>query len=277
MIMLGTKSPRLGWASALGTLSFSALLLPLSPTWAQKAEQKPRTDAFYYQVEANNEAKPVDTQTFARVVVVNSDNDVLKIQADSLDQAVELITQKIEAIAKQGVASGSQAAQISSLETALFELQRAKAKAASPSQNKELADQVHKIILQQVESGTTSKLTAEQRAQIDKARSRVDALRKELDEKRKQLTDAQTELNKLVGPGVQIELHLSQPQLRQTIVRTPLHLGVKAEPVSPRPGQSHGTSTLSQSDKDRLDSLEKQLTKVLDELARMKKHEEGSN
>ena len=44
MIMKGTTPRGLSWSSVLGMFGLAALLLPLSPTWAQKVEEKERTE-----------------------------------------------------------------------------------------------------------------------------------------------------------------------------------------------------------------------------------------
>ena len=42
MIMLGTTPRRLGWASAMGTLGLSAVLLPLTPSWCRSPRNRSR-------------------------------------------------------------------------------------------------------------------------------------------------------------------------------------------------------------------------------------------
>ncbi len=88
----------------------------------------------------------------------------------------------------------SQAAQLKALKQAVAELEKARAKNPSYRVN-DLVGQssiVRKWIAQ---------LTAEKKAQIDKARSRIETLRKELKEKQQQLSSAQKDLEKLVGSG----------------------------------------------------------------------------
>ncbi len=122
MIMLGTKSPRLGWASALATLSLSAVLLPLTPSWAQKPAAEPQTAVFAYEVAAepqtavfayevkdDDAAKAADESRAEKVrVVVGTNDEIEQVQADSLDKAIELIKQKIAALANQGGGSDKQ-------------------------------------------------------------------------------------------------------------------------------------------------------------------------
>ncbi len=189
MIMLGTTPRGLGWATALGSFALAALLLPLSPTWAQKPPEKPQA-AFAYAVIDDDGAKPSEISQSEVRVVVATDGEVEQIQADSLDKAVELIKQKIEILAKSESVSEKQAAQIKALKQALADLEKAKAKVASSDGSKEPAKKEERRIIVHRLEGVPSKLTAEKKAQIDKARSRIDALRKELDEKRQQLTNA---------------------------------------------------------------------------------------
>ena len=57
MIMLGTTPRRLGWASALGAFALSAVLLPLTPSWAQKPQEKVEAHAFAFEVRDDSDAK----------------------------------------------------------------------------------------------------------------------------------------------------------------------------------------------------------------------------
>ena len=287
MIMLGTKSPRLGWASALGTLSLSAVLLPLTPSWAQKPAQEPQATVFAYQVaeepqttvfeyvvKGDDLAQATDKAKAEKVrVFVDTDDDIEQVQADSLDKAIELIKQRIDALAKQAGGSDKQAAQVKGLEKAVAELQLAKTKISSSEAPKDPTKQeVRKRIVRRLETLAQSPLTAEKKAQIDKARSRVEVLRKELEEKRKQLTDAQAELQKLVASRAKYRVVEALP--RQTIVARPLELRATVEASSARLDQPKTSTSLSPSDKDRIELLERKLAKILDEVASLKKHDE---
>jgi len=287
MIMLGTTPRGLGWATALGSFALAALLLPLSPTWAQKPPEKPQAAAFAYAVIDDDGAKPSEiTQSEVRVVVA-TDGEVEQIQADSLDKAVELIKQKIEVLAKSESVSEKQAAELKALKQAVADLEKAKAKVASSDGSKEPAKKEERRIIVHRLEAVPSKLTAEKKAQIDKARSRIDALRKELDEKRQQLTNAQRELDKLIASGARLELNVTEPQIRLTT--RPLEVHARAVPlegkvivrgrgtVSGPTDQPKSANTLSPSEKDRLESLEKQLAKLLEEVASLKRHEEKGN
>jgi bla regulator protein blaR1 len=284
MIMLGTTPRGLGWASALGTISLSAVLLPLSPTWAQKPPEKPQAAAFAFEIKDDDGAKPSEISKSEVEFVIAGDGEIEQIQADSLEKAVDLINQRIEALAKQAV-SDKQAAQVKALRQAVADLEKARAKVVSSAGSKEPAKkEERRIIVQRLEGGVPSKLMAEKKAQIDKARSRIDGLRKELDEKRQQLTNAQRDLEKLVTSVARLELRLTAPQLR--IEKQPLELHATTVPFGERvivnrresapesPDHPKAATTLSPSDKERLESLEKQLAKLLDEVASLEKHEE---
>ena len=60
-------------------------------------------------------------------VVIATDGDVDKIKAESLDKAVELIKQRIEAMAKESGGSDKHAAQIKALKQAIADLEKARA------------------------------------------------------------------------------------------------------------------------------------------------------
>jgi len=275
MIMLGTTPRRLGWGTALGSFALAALLLPLSPTWAQKSPDKPQAAAFAYEIKENDGANPAETSKFENVhVVVTTDGEVDQVHADSLDKAVELIKQKVDALAKQGGGPEKQAGQIKALKQALADLEKARAKVVGSEGSKEPAKKEERIIVRRLE-GVSPKLTAEKKAEIDKARSRIDALRKELDEKRQQLTNAQRDLQKLIASGARIELRVAaEPRLREGFTAKPLELRVTTDHAPDSASQAQSATTLNRSDKDRLESLEKQLAKLLEEVAGLKRHEE---
>ncbi|APW63493.1 Regulatory protein BlaR1 [Paludisphaera borealis] len=54
MVMLGTTPRTLGWSGTLGALALAGVLLPMSPTWAQKADAPPEA----------NDAKPTTSDDF---------------------------------------------------------------------------------------------------------------------------------------------------------------------------------------------------------------------
>jgi bla regulator protein blaR1 len=129
MIMLGTTPRRLGWASALGAFALSAVLLPLTPSWAQKPPETAQATAFAYAYKDDDSTKPSENSKTEVRVVVATDGEVEQVHADSLDKAVELIKQKIEAIAKQSGGPEKHAAQLKVLKQAVADLEMARAKA----------------------------------------------------------------------------------------------------------------------------------------------------
>ena len=98
MIMLGTTTRRLTWRGALGAFAAGALLLPLSPSWAQKPEEPAEpVEQKVFVVETSDEVvsptvetrfEPIKTQV---EVVVADDNEKTAIKADSLDHAKKLL------------------------------------------------------------------------------------------------------------------------------------------------------------------------------------------
>ncbi len=276
MIMLGTTSRRLGWASALGTLGLSAVLLPITPSWAQKAQESVETTAFVDQIKDDQAPKSADITKSEEVDVVVSTNDqVEKVQADSLDKAVELIKQRIQAVVKENSGPDNQAAQLKALKQAVFELE--KARAGNPQ---------HGMLSLRVDSQEVSpKLTAEKKAQIDKARSHIESLRKELKDKQQQLTSAQKDLEKLVGSGVRWEYRVTTQPVYRRAEKQQVEVHARVLPssgggriiVEKHPeilAQPKSATSLTPSDQERLESLEKKLARLLDEVASLKKHEE---
>ncbi len=115
------------------------------------------------------------------------------------------------------------------------------------------------------------KLLAEKKVQIDKAKARVDALRKELAEKRQQLVGGSARPGQTFrrDRGLQYLDDRSQdlPDVKTAIVERVSPSILEYHPAEPR-------SSLSPSDRERLESLEKKLAKLLDEIASLKKHDE---
>src|SRR5262249_46181272 len=102
MIMLGTTPRRLGWASALGAFAVSIVLLPLTPSWAQKPGDKVEERTFAFALSDVSDASEdlivtpdVDIVKPEVEVEIVTDGDVDKVKTESLDKAVELIKQRI--------------------------------------------------------------------------------------------------------------------------------------------------------------------------------------
>ena len=89
MIMLGTTPRHLGWGSALSAFAVSALLLPMTPSWAQKPEEQKEVKAEAFAIEIGDDqndqqAKEAKSEVH---VVVTTDGDEHQVKADSLDKA----------------------------------------------------------------------------------------------------------------------------------------------------------------------------------------------
>jgi beta-lactamase regulating signal transducer with metallopeptidase domain len=300
MIMLGTTPRRLGWASAMGTFAVSAVLLPLTPSWAQKTQETTVATTFDFELKNDEQTKPnrFDTDTFSFEfnndeqdkpdpvesnisVVVAADGQVEQVQAASMEKAIELLKRRIEALANQSGEKEKAAAQ-RALKEAVAELEKSRARAAGsggPKQPEKKEER--RVYIRRLEE--VSKLSAEQKAQVDKARSRVEQLRKELEDKRQQLANAQRELQKVVASGLKLEIR--PPQLK---TNRPLEFNYHAptqtdavivdRQVSARKlaDRDRTETTMNRSDKDRLDRLENQLAKLLAEVATLKKHDDKS-
>jgi beta-lactamase regulating signal transducer with metallopeptidase domain len=292
MIMLGTTPRRLGKGSALLAFALSALLLPLSPSWAQKPDdEKPGgTQELAIELTDDNVAQPADAKSEVHVVVATGDN-VQEVKADSLQKAEQLIKQKIEALAKEGGDAKSNADQIRALKQALINLGMADHKAITLKLNLDNA------LSNTRPHDTDPKITAETKAKIDGARARVQALRNELDEKRHQLQKAEQDLAKLSAEArvrartIVREIRIAKPvaeAVRQRVVVKPvkpsdatpevkeLHNAEKAPKTQARAFAFTVPDTgLNPSDRKRLESLERKLEKLLEEVASLKKHDEN--
>ena len=285
MIMLGTTPRRLGWASALGAFSLSAVLLPLTPIWAQKPQDKVEAHAFAIELKDEADAKADQAAKSQVEVVVATDGEVEKVQAGSMDKAVDAIKKRIEALAKEGGGSDKHAAQIKALKQALEAMEK-----AAPEVVRFKLDALQKpdshgekrVIVRHVETldkGADPKLAAERAAQLDKAKARVASLKKELADKRQQLAEAERDLAKLAVATKALRLRVSEP--KALVHEVPVKPGgaTTVNPAHAARLELHlaspdSKSSLSPSDRERLESLEKKLARLLDEVANLKKHED---
>ena len=217
------------------------------------------------------------------------------MKADSLKKAAELITQRIEAMTKDQGDSKKNIDQIKALKQVLLDLEKAKTKEI---QLKVGEPKVAPYRLQVLRvPAPDPKVAAETKAKIDSAKARVAALRKEFDEKRVQLQKAQVELVKLSAEArvqtrmVVREMRLARPvAVKGRVVVKPVppgeakpaekeqrHAKNDSKPNSHVDGTKINDSGLTSSDHKRLESLEKKLEKLLDEVASLRKHDKNSD
>ena len=125
-----------------------------------------------------------------------------KIKADSLDKAIEVIKERIEALAKESGGSEKHAAQIKALKQALASSRRRRARSQSQGR---CSPKVRKprISTESISRGSSDAAdpSSSPRRRPSSTRRRPASMlcRKELDEKRQQLQQAQQELAKLAG------------------------------------------------------------------------------
>ena len=295
MIMNGTTPRLLGMWGTLGSLGLAAVLLPVNATWAQKAEEKKEIvvvvkpdDELAEPVEGvatiDGGAVNVTTNVTATIdeedgkpaevrVEVKTDDSADKVVAESLDQAIEKIKEQIEVIQKETKPNDQQKIRIRALENAIRQLENSARQtknrdpfSAKWDEGRVIADQIGKI-----REIRTAAMTPEKKAEIDKARAKVKELSAALSAKQKELAEAQVKLSKLqsslqAGIGV-VNIN---PQVEQRVIRLK---ELAAKPATPA-GTIEKRSTVNReadSDKKRLDQLEKKLDKLLDEMATLKK------
>ncbi len=295
MIMNGTTPRLLGMWGTLGSLGLAAVLLPVNATWAQKAEEKKEIvvvvkpdDELAEPVEAvvtfDGGAVNVTTNVTATIdeedgkpaevrVEVKTDDSSDKVVAESLDQAIKKIKEQIEVIQKETKPNDQQKIRIRALENAIRQLENSARQtknrdpfSAKWDEGRVIADQIGKI-----REIRTAAMTPEKKAEIDKARAKVKELSAALSAKQKELAEAQVKLSKLqsslqAGIGV-VNIN---PQVEQRVIRLK---ELAAKPATPA-GTIEKRSTVNReadSDKKRLDQLEKKLDKLLDEMATLKK------
>jgi bla regulator protein blaR1 len=293
MIMNGTTPRLLGMWGTLGSLGLAAVLLPVNATWAQKAEEKKeivvvfKTDdelAEPVEAVATFDGGPVNVTTNVTATIdeedgkpaevrveVKTDDSSDKVVAESLDQAIKKIKEQIEVIQKETKPDDQQKIRVRALENAIRQLENSARRtkrrdllsAKKDDQARVIVDQIGKI-----REIRTPALTPEKKAEIDKARAKVKELSAALSAKQKELAEAQVKLSKLqsslqAGIGV-VNIN---PQVEQRVIRLK---ELAAKPSLPTAIEKRFTVE-PDSDKKRLDQLEKKLDKLLDEMATLKK------
>jgi bla regulator protein BlaR1 len=318
MIMLGTTPRHLSPSSALGAIALAALTLPLTPTWAQKPEEQTQEIVTIVRSDQDTDAKPVelitsdieltgvkpDELTSGDIeLVLTVDGKTDKIKADSLDKAIDEIKVRIQKAIKDSAGSDESAARVQALKQALAEIEKSRAnlvltklKRAGDSKAEE-----RRIIVHRIEDAKQSKVTAEKKAQLDKAKARVEALRSELMSAQKKLRDAEMDFRKIRG-DVHGSLEL-RPEVHTRL--EPVHARVAhvedmrsiadqkkkqaaehaavAERHQKQSAEHAAVAelhmkrlaetdrTLKPSERDRLTDLEKRVAELLEEVSKLKK------
>ena len=291
MIMLGTTPRRLTWRGALGAFAAGTLLLPLSPSWAQKPEEPAEpVEQKVFVVETSDEVATPSIETRVEPIkteielVVADENQKTAIKADSLDHAKKLLQERIEILAKEKEKGGSEAAaaQIKALKQVLADLEKAKtatftAKVVPDGRKAKESKEQTRIYLRKL--GDEAKASPEAKAKFEKAKARLEKIRAELNSKQKELRDAEHDLAKLSGDLSTFNFSFTEPKV----------VGVHGKPVTiekrivsrldkvPPGGRmiGPGTVTLDNKDHERLTVLEKKLAELLEQVATLKKHGHG--
>jgi hypothetical protein len=233
-------------------------------------------------------------------VVVNTDGQVDKIKAESLEKAIEAIKEKVKTLIKENDGSGKSDARVKALKQALGELEKAKAKVLvlKVDGGKQGAKkEERRIVIRQIQDAKDAKVSAEQKAKIEKAKARIDGLRKELDAKRKELAEAQKDLAKLHGALSYSISTVAKPYVVREDIKGPVierHIVRQKEvtkPATPHAAAGEHAQELllklrkfeedakhsaedrakSQSDSERLSRLEKKLAELLEQVSSLKK------
>jgi beta-lactamase regulating signal transducer with metallopeptidase domain len=286
MIMLGTTPRRLSIAGALGTFGFSALLLPLTPTLAQKPGEKTTTQAITIEVKDDGPEKAGQEVKSEVRVFVASDGDVQEVKTDSVAKAVEVLKQRIEALAKEKGGSEGREAQIKALKEAIGQLEKSKSvtytvqarEPKEPAREVVLGDRL--ILRGEHDPSKLSPVSPDKKARIDQAKKRIEVLQKDLVTKQKQLAEAQLDLAKLSADMAFIEVKDLPPHviLKADPARIERSRIIVGKPAEVREGHlEFKTDHPAQvrEDHDRLEALEAKLSKLLDEVASLRKQRES--
>jgi bla regulator protein blaR1 len=283
MIMSGTTPRMLGLWGTLGSLGLAVVLLPVNPTWAQKPEEKKEVRVL---VKTNDDASdsadtvativndsPVELTAVVTAVeaadpgrifaniVVNSDDAASVIAASPLEEAVKKLNEQIKEIDKKSDQSDKDKARRKALESALKELKSAVGKikdSDAVGDKAKLQQNVRRVVVRHVED--IQKMSAEAKAEIDKASAKVKELAQELQSKQKELREAQHKLSQLQG------------KLRAaTVVARVNTREMKPHDLTEAPTGRFTVHRDADGGQKRIDELEKKLEKLLEEVSALKK------
>jgi beta-lactamase regulating signal transducer with metallopeptidase domain len=287
MIMLGTTPRRLGWPGGLGAFALSALLLPLTPSWAQKPgeTQKETQSVVVVEVKDDQAQKPAEGVKEEIDLILTADGTQDKIKADSIKKASEILKQRIDALVQDKAGSEDHAAQIKALKQAMAELQKVRTatfdfKVATPD-GKTKTEQ-RRVVIRRLDGELDAKVLGERKADIAKAKARVDAARKALAEKRTELASAERDLAKLsaemVRARVGAKLAIPDGKVEKEAAKVEKQSITLIEKLPPRQLSVRLADPARQAkvDSERLDLLEKQLSKILDEVKSLKESRDES-
>jgi bla regulator protein blaR1 len=288
-MIMSVKTPRLlGVWGTLGFLGLAVALLPVNATWAQVPEEKQEIQIV---VKTDDEPDSIDsvaavvadfpeavTEFVASVeaieprqvnVVVESDDSASVIAAGSLDEAVKKLTDEIQAIAKKSPQSDRDKARQKALERAVKKLKSTTIKLKDlnvVSDKLKMEKELRATVVRRIED--SKEVSAEKKAEIEKARAKVEELTRALQSKQKELMEARSTLMRLTRPRVAVVR--ANPAAEKKIIRLkelPPVVTLKPETVERRVTVRRDAE-ISQK---RLEELEKKLEKLLDEVASLKK------
>ncbi len=318
MIMNGTTPRLLGIGGTLGSLALGLLLLPVNATLAQKSDDKKDVRVIITTDDdaqkSSDEAVVTETKTirggggsgsgfaFGSGVAsdgrqeihleIRSDDQGASVTASSVDEAITKLKAQIEAIKKKADQSNKDKALVKALERAITELEHAGEVAGEPKTFgvRAVKPKLAVVRMRELKDGDADKLSAETKAEIEKARNKVHDLAQAVQAKQKELAEARTALVQLERRRSQIALARAAAANARIVVddarsRTPLtdtRKDVRSLPpmidtrksadgkdAKTPPGRGAGRSD-SRADQKRIDELEKKLEKLLEEVARLK-------
>jgi bla regulator protein blaR1 len=281
MIMSGNTPRLVGLWGTLGSLGLGVLLLPVNATWAQKPEEPQEVKIVVKTDDAAKDIALAEADVITAVVAAAGTSEDAKanefkfefktddspaIVAGSVDDAIKKVKQQLDSIRKEAHPSDKVLAKKKALERVVAELEKV---AKSDKDDKSVSDKqkveksLRQVIVRQVEDN--KKLTAEQKAEIEKATALVKKLADEVRSKQKELVEAKTKLAKL-STATRRKAVLAvagDGRLKELPAMAKKPLGVISREVTIRPDAPAGQK--------RIDDLEKKLEKLLEEVASLKK------
>lgn len=275
MVMKGTTPRSLGWTGSLGALALAGILLPIGPIWAQQDDSIKLKDGLDEIVEIHVVSPPTES--------VQIGVKALEKRKETIEQAMEQLNAQIQAIAAKRDATDAENLQKKALKKLIDQLALI---AKSNSKDNVVSIEADSIVLWGPPKGDPKEIEAA-RAHVEELRQEANNLFQQFTEKQAEVGSAMRKLAELQNKATFTSERLNpQRSLRgrehqsgradEAAKSRPADTGLGPVKSFPAPmlqlqESKNSWMTTAAKDQDRLDQLEKKLSKVLEELESLKK------
>ncbi len=268
MVMLGTTPRSLGWSGSLGALALAGILLPMSPTWAQKADTQTIEEV---RVEDVFVGEPLTAkQKLAAQIQIGSSAET---RGEKIKRAIEKLNAEVQQLEEKQDATDAEQDRARALKATVRQLEKL-AKEASERKPETSPDKLESVVIEAdrvivgdegdlnfigparvIRSRDNLKVEPDEKRtdlakspnlvfvqgnrdlkRIEEARKRIEELGRELAAKHKELSEAHHRLSELEG-GVTVTLTRPNPE---AVARVKSEAAVRAKEMGRRLESTEG-------------------------------------